>query len=58
MDNVIYFNNLFESIPDYRKFVLIRFLNKNDVNLIDECGYLRNYIYRLCLQFENFTRTK
>ena len=31
MDNVIYFKDLLESIADYKKIVLIMFLNENDV---------------------------
>ena len=32
MNNVNYFKNLFESIPDYEKIDLLMFLFKNDVN--------------------------
>ena len=32
MDNVIYFKDLFESIADYKKLVILIFLIKNDVN--------------------------
>ena len=49
MDHVI----LFESILDYRKIVLIMFSIKNDVDLLTECGYLKNDIHRLCLEFKN-----
>ena len=31
-----YFRDIFESIPDYRKIVLIMFLTKNDKNLSQE----------------------
>ena len=30
MDNINYLKGLFESIPDYRKLVLLMFLYKND----------------------------
>ena len=30
MDHVEYFKDSFESIPDCRKLVLLKFLNKND----------------------------
>ena len=33
MNSVNYSEDLFESIPDYRKIVLLMFLIKNDVNL-------------------------
>ena len=32
MDQINYFSDLFESIPDYKKIVLLLFLIKNDVN--------------------------
>ena len=49
MTNVNYFEDLFESIPDYRKIALIMFLIKNDVNLLSECGFLKvdiQYLYK------------
>ena len=49
MDNVNYFKNLFESIPDYKKIVLLMLLIKNDVNFLYECGFLKgdiNYLYK------------
>ena len=53
MNNVNYFTDLFESIPDYKKIVLLMFLIKNDVNFLYECGFLKgdiNYLYR---EFKN-----
>ena len=44
MNNVNYFKDLFESIPDYKKIVLIMFLIKNDDNLLYECGFLKGDI--------------
>ena len=32
MKFVYYFTDMFQSIPDYRKIVLLMFLIKNDVN--------------------------
>ena len=32
MDNVNYFKDLFESLPDYKMIVLLMLLVKNDVN--------------------------
>ena len=49
MDNINYFEDLFESLPDYKKIVLLMFLNKNDVNFLYECGFLRgdiNFLYK------------
>ena len=40
---------MFQSIPDYRKKVLLMFLIENDVDLINECGYLKNDFNRLNL---------
>ena len=39
MDNSNYFKELFESIHDNRKIVLLMFLIKNNVDLLNECGY-------------------
>ena len=44
MDNVNYFKDLFESIPDYKKIVLIMFLIKNDYDFSYECGFLKGDI--------------
>ena len=41
-----YFKVLFESIPDYRKIVLLMFLIKNDNDLLTECGFLKDDINR------------
>ena len=49
MDNANYFKDLFESIPDYKKFVLLMFLLRNDVNFLYECGFLKgdkNFLYK------------
>ena len=39
MDNINYFKDLFESIPDYRKIVLLMFLFQYDKNLLREIGF-------------------
>ena len=52
MDHLKYFKELFESIPDYRKIVLLMFLFKNNDDLLSECGILKSDINRLCLGFE------
>ena len=39
-----YFRDLFESITDYRKIVLLIFLIQNDKNLIKEIGFSKNDI--------------
>ena len=38
MDHVIFVNDYFESIPDYRKKVLSLFLFEGDYDLLNECG--------------------
>ena len=53
MDNVIYFKDLFESIPDYRKIVLLMFLIRDDKNLLKEVGFSKNDINFLSLEFKN-----
>ena len=60
MDHVTYFTNLFESIADYRKIVLLMFLNKNDVDLLNESGFLKRDFNCLYLEWEkkHFDGTK
>ena len=53
MNNVNYFKDLFESIPDYRKIVLLMFLIKDDNNLLKEVGFSKNDINLLSLEFKN-----
>ena len=53
MNNVNYFKDLFESIPDYKKIVLLMFLNKNNVNFIHECRFSKSDINYLYKQFKN-----
>ena len=55
MNNVIYFTEIFESIPDYKNFVLLMFLIKNDVTFLYECGFLKgdfNFLYK---EFKNLS---
>ena len=53
MDNVNYFKDLFESIPNYKKIVLLMFIIKNDVNFFSECGFLKGDINFLYKEFKN-----
>ena len=48
-----YFRDLFESIPDYRKIVLLMFLIKDDKNLLKEVGFSKNDVNLLSLEFKN-----
>ena len=48
-----YFKDMFESIPDYKKIVLLIFLIQNDKNLLKEIGFSKNDINRLNLDFKN-----
>ena len=53
MNNTNYFKDIFESIPDYRKIVLLIFLIQNDKNLLKEIGFSRADINSLNLEFKN-----
>ena len=53
MDNSNYFKDIFESIRDYRKIVLLIFLIQNDKFLLKEIGFIKNDINRLNLEFKN-----
>ena len=53
MNNSNYFKDLFESIPDYRKIVLLIFLIQNGKKLLNEIGFSKNDINRLNLEFKN-----
>ena len=44
---------MFESVPDHRKIILLKFLNQNDNDLLKECGFLRTDINRLLREFKN-----
>ena len=48
-----YFKDIFESIQDYRKIVLLIFLIQNDKNLSKEIGFSKNDINLLNLEFKN-----
>ena len=53
MNIVKYFTDLFDSIPDYKKIVLLLFLIKNGVNLLDECEFLKGDINFLDEEIKN-----
>ena len=53
-----YFKDLFDTIPDYRKIVLLLFLIENDVDLLTEIGLLKHDINRVCVEFKNFQMNK
>ena len=53
MDNVNYFKDIFESIHDYNKIVLLLFLIQKDRNLLKEIGFSKNDINLLNLEFKN-----
>ena len=44
MNNSNYFKDSFESIPDYKKIVLLKFLTENDDDMLYECGFLKGDI--------------
>ena len=53
MNNDNYFKEIFESIHDYKKIVLLIFLIQNDENLLKEIGFSKNDINRLSIEFKN-----
>ena len=53
MDNFKYFKDLFKSIPDYRKIVLLIFLILNNKNLLKEIGFSKSDGNFLNLEFKN-----
>ena len=53
MNNINYFKDIFKSIHDYRKIVLLIFLIQDDKNLLKEIGLSENDINLLNLEFEN-----
>ena len=56
MDNSNYFKDIFESIQDYKKIVLLIFLIQNDKNLLKEIGFSENDINLLNLEFKNILK--
>ena len=52
MEDVIFFEDMFESIRDSKKIVLLMFLIKNDIDLLTECGFLKSDINSLCEEFK------
>ena len=53
MHNSNYFKDIFESIHDFKKIVLLIFLIQNDKNLLKEIGFSKNDINLLNLEFKN-----
>ena len=53
MNHETYFKDIFESIHDYKKIVLIILLIQNDKNLLKEIGFSKNDINRLSIEFKN-----
>ena len=53
MNNVNYFIDMFESIPDYRKIILLIFLIQNDKKLLKEVGFSNKDLNLLNLEFKN-----
>ena len=53
MNNMNCFTDFFNSIPDYKKIVLLIFLIKNYVNFSYECEFLKGDINFLYEEFKN-----
>ena len=52
MNHENFFKDMFESIQGYRKIKLLISLNKNDSDLLNECGFFKNDINRSILEFK------
>ena len=52
MNNSNYFKDIFKSIQEYRKIVLLIFLFQNDKNLLKEIGFGKKNIILLNLEFK------
>ena len=52
MDNIRKLKDLFESVPRNKKIALLMFLIKKDVDILLQCGFLKNDTYCLCIEFE------
>ena len=55
MENENYFKDIFESIHDYKKTILLIFLLQNDKNLVKEIGFSKNDINRLSIEFKKIS---
>ena len=53
MNNSNYFKDIFKSIADYRKTVLLLYLIQNDEILLNEIGFSKADIDSLNLEFKN-----
>ena len=53
MDNINYFKDIFESIHDYKKIVLLKFLIQNDKNFLHEVGFSERDIISLNKEFKD-----
>ena len=53
MNNSSYFKDIFKSIPDYKKIVLLIYFIQNDENLLKEIGFSENDINNLNSEFKN-----
>ena len=50
--------DMFESIPDYIKIIFLLFLIENDVDTLEECGFLKSNVQNLGLEEKNFIGTE
>ena len=53
MNNSNYFKDIFESIIDHRKIVLLIFLIQNDKTLLKEIGFSKHDVNLLNLELKN-----
>ena len=56
MCNINYFEDIFDSIHDYKKIVLLIFLIQNDKNLLREVSFSERDIISLKKEFKNILK--
>ena len=44
MEDIKYLKDMFESIRDYKKYVILMFLIKTDIDLLNEFALSNNYM--------------
>ena len=54
MEKKVYFKYFFETIPNFRKTVLLLFSTKNDIYVFHGCGFLIIDINGLCIDSKKF----
>ena len=58
MEDINYFKDIFESIHDYKKIVLLIFLIKKDIGLLNDFGLSNDTVEKLYNDCKNFADDK